>query len=107
MLQTLRPYMTNGLTVAGAAMVAVVPAAPRLPDVAEQLPQVRHLPVKLTGDPTGIFGLTQLLSDPAGSLSQLPDLLGALTGAGRASRWSSHAPVPASTTRRPSGPQIA
>ena len=98
--KSLRPYMTTGMGIAGAAMIAVVPAAPQLPEVARQLNQAEHRAVALTADLGDIFTpytdlitntannmaslgqhafdfpiLKQFLSDPIGSLTHIPDAL--------------------------------
>lgn len=101
----LRPYITPGVAIAGAALIAVngaVPAAVLRPQVEphQALQQVQHLPVKLTADFFGpwqdLFSntatnlvamgtdngwanlLQQIFSDP-GSLSRLPEVFDFLT----------------------------
>ena len=102
MTKTLRPHLTTGLAIAGAALIAVVPAAPH-PLPAEQAASVQHRAVALTtapSDPISPYAdlltntannlaylgahafdfpvLNQFLSDPMGSLSRIPDALIAL-----------------------------
>lgn len=61
MHKTLRPYVTTGMAVAGAALIAVIPAAPLLPVDQQQVPQVHQVqqaqqrPVALTAGPGDIF----------------------------------------------------
>lgn len=98
--KSLRPYVTTGMGIAGAAMIAVVPAAPQLPEVARQLDHAQHRAVALTADLGDILTpytdlitntannlaslgshafdfpiLTQFFSDPLGSLMHIPDAL--------------------------------
>lgn len=100
MHKSLRPYVTTGMGIAGAAMIAVVPAAPQLPEVARQFNQAQQQAVTLTtslGDiltpytdlitntannlaSLGVHSfdfpiLTQFFSDPIGSLTHIPDAL--------------------------------
>lgn len=98
--KSLRPYVTTGMGIAGAALIAVVPAAPQLPEVARQLNEVQHHSVALTADLGDILTpytdlitntsnnlaslgvhafdfpiLAQFFSDPLGSLMHIPDAL--------------------------------
>ena len=104
MQHTLRPYVTTGVAVVGAVVIAVVPVAPQLLDAPHRSPDVRQYAVRLTADPTDPFGpyaelfantaanlqalgshafefpvLSQLVSDPAGSITHLPDVIALLT----------------------------
>lgn len=98
--KSLRPYVTTGMGIAGAALIAVVPAAPQLPEVARQHNHAQQRAVALTADLGDIFTpytdlitntsnnvaslgvhafdfpiLTQFFSDPLGSLMHIPDAL--------------------------------
>lgn len=98
MQETLRPYVTTGGAVAGAALIALVPAATEFPDA--QLAPIRHQGVTLAAEPSGIFApyvelftnlshnlaglganhgfeelLTQLFTHPGESLSHLHDVV--------------------------------
>ncbi len=70
MQQTPRPYLTSGIAVAGAALIAVVPAAPITPDAGPQLPQLQRHAVTLTAD--GFFDpWTELFTNTSENLSKI------------------------------------
>jgi len=103
----LRPYVTPGVVIAGATLVAVNAAVPTAvlkpqPEVRQVLPDVQHRPVALTAGPdffqpyVDLFNntaanlvamgsdngwgnlITQILTDPS-SLSKLPEVIDFLT----------------------------
>jgi hypothetical protein len=102
MQQTLRPYVTTGIALAGATLIAVAPTAPQFPDIR---PQQRYQPdIKLSADGADILApyadlftntadnlqdlgsagfdfpvLTQLLTNPEESLEHLSDVVDMLT----------------------------
>lgn len=104
MQQTLRPYATTGVAIVGAAVIAVVPAAPQLLDGQRQLARIEAHAVRLAAESGDVFGpyvdlitntlanlqnlgehafdfpiLTQFFSDPSGSIANIPDALALLT----------------------------
>lgn len=105
MQQALRPYATTGVAIAGAALVAVAPLAPpRLTALPQQLPDLQHRTLRLSAGSGDIFTpyvdlitntfnnlaamgshafdfpiLKQFLSDPIGSLENLPNVVNLLT----------------------------
>ena len=104
MQQGLRPYATTGVAIVGAGLIAVAPIAPPLLGAAVQPPSAQHRVVQLTAGPGDIitpyaelFGntannlaamgshalefpiLQQFLSDPAGTIANLPNAVALLT----------------------------
>ncbi len=104
MQQTLRPYVTTGVAIVGVAVVAVVPAAPQFLDGQRAFTPTQQQSIRLSaggGDPftpwADLFTntaanlqalgshafefpiLQQLLADPGGSISHIPDVIALLT----------------------------